>query len=153
MKARTTVCRWCGDEFKTKSGRAKDCPACRVANKKIRNRLEQRVRLGLLDKDMFASALQSSMRDAVSERKKREAASRPRCKFCGNVYGVDVTGFCAKCRADRFDDVYKTTGRSNGWDRKKTTKKEVNVEGGWRGRPVAGCSKKNGTPGIQEDWR
>ncbi len=148
MKARTTVCRWCGEEFKTKSGRAKDCPACRESRIRIRNRLEQRVRLGILSRDMFAAALQSSMREAIAERKKREKAARPQCKFCGKVHGVDVTGFCIRCRAEGFDDVYRETGRSNGWDRKKTEKGPV--EGGWRGRPMAGSFIRST---IREDWR
>ena len=67
-----------------------------------------------------------------------KAANRPRCLYCGNVYGVNSSGYCVVCRRTGLDGLHKETGRTNGWDRPATAKAKAKVEGGWRGRPVAG---------------
>lgn len=57
-----------------------------------------------------------------------------KCGYCG----VECSQkYCWKCKAEKYDELHKATGRTNGWDKSKK-KNSVSVESGWRGRPVIG---------------
>lgn len=150
MKERSFKCRWCGATFHLHKGMGKDCPECREERELERKRLYAAVRRGIIDKDDIPSRLDAHMERYVRERLEAEKDDRNRCLFCGMVMNV-VDGFCVRCRNDGLDNVYKATGRSNGWESRKT-KTDVHVVGGWRGRPVAGHSIRGTWNGIQEDW-
>lgn len=109
-KPKKMKCDFCGAPFEARRKNAKHCAACNAA---IR-------------------------RADVEERRRRAAANRPRCLYCGHVYGVNSSGYCVVCLRTGLDGLHKETGRTNGWDRPATAKVKVEVEGGWRGRPVAG---------------
>lgn len=46
------------------------------------------------------------------------AADGGRCRFCGRKVPRG-TKFCTQCINQGFDEVFASTGRSNGWDRKE----------------------------------
>lgn len=137
MRELKKKCRWCGKPFATRSHRAKDCPDCRDDYKRALARVHYRQKCGLLAEGVgYRAAVEAEVRKAVEARRRAEAENRPRCLYCGNVYGVNSSGYCVMCRRTGLDGLHKETGRTNGWDR--PTKGKVEVVGGWRGRPVAG---------------
>lgn len=127
-------CRWCGGLFTARSRAAKACPWCRDELNRVTRRLYWHVRGGKLAKEGWRAAVAEAMRAAVAERR-RKAESR-RCLYCGRAYNVDASGYCINCRLAGLDSLHKATGRTNGWDLPARAK--AAVEGGWRGRPVAG---------------
>lgn len=127
-------CRWCGGLFTARSRAAKTCPRCRDELNRVTRRLYWHVRGGKLAKEGWRAAVAEAMRAAVAERR-RKAESR-RCLYCGRAYNVDASGYCIDCRRAGLDSLHKATGRTNGWDLPARAK--AAVEGGWRGRPVAG---------------
>lgn len=56
------------------------------------------------------------------------------CKFCGKL--TTIGDFCRNCKNEGFDNVFRLTGRSNGWDRVK--RKRISVVSGWRGQHCVG---------------
>lgn len=151
MRELRKKCRWCGKPFTSRSNRAKDCPDCRDDYKRALACVHYREKCGLLAEGVGRrAAVEAEVRKAVEERRRRAAANRPRCLYCGNVYGVNSSGYCATCRSTGLDGLHKETGRTNGWDR--PTKGKVEVVGGWRGRPVAGHSIRETRTVIFEDW-
>lgn len=107
------------------------------------------MKTGKLAREDYCAAVEAEMHKSVEARRSGEAAIRPRCFYCGNVYGVNSSGYCATCRNAGLDFLHKETGRTNGWDRPK--KGKVDVVGGWRGRPVAGHSIRGARIWILED--
>lgn len=151
MRELNNTCRWCGKPFATRSHRAKDCPECRDDYKRALARVQYRQKCGLLAEGTgYRAAVEAEVRADVEERRRRAAANRPRCLYCGNVYGVNSSGYCAACRSTGLDGLHKETGRTNGWDKPATV--NVKVVGGWRGRPVAGHSIRVTRAGMMEDW-
>lgn len=152
-KKKTVSCMFCGKPIVTYSDNAKSykCDVCRAEYNKIRNKVNQRVMRGtvkrsdvqeLVDKEMFAFGRKRIEDDKVMD---DEIAFEPlpnqvHCKFCGKMT-IHPTEFCSTCRADGLDVVYNTTGRSDGWERRRT--KTVKVKGGWRGRRVMGGCAAN----------
>lgn len=149
MRMTKAKCDFCGAPLESKQKNAKHCAACNAALRRANGHAQYRVRIGMLSKDGYRAAVEAEVRKAVEARKGREAAIRPRCLYCGNVYGVNSSGYCATCRNAGLDCLHKETGRTNGWDRPPKVK--VDVVGGWRGRPVAGHSIRGMRTGILED--
>lgn len=150
-KPKRMTCRICGDDFAALKRNARHCEACRAALKRADSHAQYRLKAGTLAREDYRAAVEAEARAAAEERRRRAKANRPRCLYCGNVWGVDSSGYCATCRHTGLDGLHKETGRTNGWDR--PAHKRVAVVGGWRGRPCAGRSMLNGPPGIREDWR
>lgn len=121
MRGKKAKCDFCGAPFEARRKNAKHCEACRAA---IR-------------------------RADVEERRRRAAANRPRCLYCGNVYGVNSSGYCATCRRTGLDGLHKETGRTNGWD-KPATPPRAPIAGGWRGRPIAGGGTLSEIEGLNQ---
>lgn len=140
-KPKKMKCRICGAAFMALKRNARHCEACRDALHSADVRAYYRIRAGKLAREDYRAFVEAEARADAEERRRKEAADRPRCPYCGNVYGVDKSGYCAACRRTGLDSLHKETGRTNGWDRPVRAK--VAVEGGWRGRPVAGCSRKS----------
>ncbi len=138
-------CRWCGGWFTARRETAKYCAACKADIRRAEGHAQYRLRTGELAKEDYRAAVDGEVLAAVEERRRLEAANRPRCRFCGNVYSVNASGYCKPCRLAGFGDLHRETGRTNGWDRPAKPPR-VAVEGGWRGRPVAGPgSDRRGT--------
>lgn len=87
----------------------------------------------------------------VAEEEKRELefianggasreASLPKCKYCGSTRHVAKNMFCRNCLKEGYDNVYRITHRSNGWDR--VMPEGMKVVGGWRGQRVAGGGQR-----------
>ena len=127
-------CRWCMATFTARLRAAKACPWCRDELNRVTSRLRLRVKAGKLAKEGLRAAVEDAMRAAVAERR-RNGKSR-RCLYCGRAYNVNASGYCIDCRLAGLDSLHKATGRTNGWDLPARAK--AAVEGGWRGRPVAG---------------
>lgn len=126
-------CRWCGAAFTARSSGARSCPECKAELNRVRCRQHWLKKTGKLANDGYRAAVAEAMRRAVEARRRLEAENRPRCRFCGNVHGVNGSGYCKPCRLAGLDDLHKATGRTNGWDRPAKPPR-VAVEGGWRGR-------------------
>ena len=146
---KNATCDFCGAPFEARRNNAKHCDACRAALKLADRHAQYRMKTGKLSREDYCAAVEAEMRKAVEARKGREATIRPRCLYCGNVYGVNSSGYCATCRNAGLDCLHKETGRTNGWDR--PPKGKVEVVGGWRGRPVAGHSIRGSRIGILVD--
>ncbi len=136
MRRMKAKCDFCGAPFEARRKNAKHCAACNAAIRRADSHAQYRLKTGKLAKDGYRAAVEAEVRKAVEERRRRAAANRPRCLYCGNVYGVNSSGYCAACRSTGLDGLHKETGRTNGWD--MPPKVRVEVVGGWRGRPVAG---------------
>ena len=148
MRGKKAKCDFCGAPFKARRKNAKHCTACNAAIRRAEGHAQYRVRAGKLAREGYRAAVEAEVRKAVEARRRAEAENRPRCLYCGNVYGVNSSGYCVMCRRTGLDSLHKETGRTgldslhketgrtNGWDR--PTKGKVEVVGGWRGRPVAG---------------
>lgn len=148
-KAKKMKCVFCGALFTALKRNARHCEACRADIKRADARAQYRIKTGKLAREDYRAAVEAGVRAAVEERRRREAANRPRCPYCGNVHGVDSSGYCASCRRLGFDGLHMATGRTNGWDRPAKPPRARAV-GGWRGRPVAGCSKSRRMDGMME---
>ena len=140
-KPKKMKCRICGAAFMALKRNARHCEACRAALRRADNNARYMVKTGKLAADGFRAFVEAAAGAGDEERRRKEAANRPRCPYCGNVWGVDKSGYCAACRSTGLDLLHKETGCTDGWDRPARAK--VAVEGGWRGRPVAGCSRKS----------
>ena len=149
-KPKKMKCRICGDDFAALKRNARHCAACMAALKRADSHAQYRLKTGKLAREDYCAAVEAEVRADVEERRRRAAANRPRCLYCGNVYGVNSSGYCATCRSTGLDGLHKETGRTNGWDR--PPKGKVEVVGGWRGRPVAGHSIRGTRTVIFEDW-
>ena len=137
-KAKKATCAFCGAAFTALKWNARHCEACRADIRRAHGHAQYRIRTGKLAREDCRAFVEAEVRAAVEERRRREAANRPRCPYCGNVHGVDKSGYCAPCRRVGLDSLHGETGRTDGWDRPARAKVAVKVEGGWRGRPVAG---------------
>ena len=137
MRRKKAKCDFCGATFEAKLKNANHCAACNAAIRRAYSHAHYRLKTGKLAKDGYRAAVEAEVRADVEERRRRAAANRPRCLFCGNVYGVNSSGYCATCRNKGLDGLHKETGRTNGWDRPETPPRAP-IAGGWRGRPVAG---------------
>lgn len=135
-KQKKMKCRICGAPFEALKRNVWHCEACRAAIRRAKGHAQYRLKTGKLAREDYRAAVEAEVRADVEERRRRAAANRPRCLYCGNVYLVNSSGYCVVCRRTGLDGLHKETGRTNGWDRPATAK--VKVEGGWRGRPVAG---------------
>ena len=149
MRGKKAKCDFCGAPFEARRNNAKHCDACRAALKLADRHAQYRMKTGKLAREDYCAAVEAEMHKSVEARRSGEAAIRPRCFYCGNVYGVNSSGYCATCRNAGLDFLHKETGRTNGWDRPK--KGKVDVVGGWRGRPVAGHSIRWARIWILED--
>lgn len=152
-KKKIVSCMFCGKRIATFSDRAKSykCDVCRAEYGRIRNKINQRVVRGtvkrsdvndLVDKEMFAFGRK---RIEAGEVVDEEIAFDPlphqvHCRFCGKMT-VHPTEFCSTCRADGLDRVYKVTGHSDGWERRR--QKTGKVKGGWRGQRIMGGGAAN----------
>ena len=148
-KTRKTTCDFCGAAFAARRGNAKHCEACNAAIRRAACHAQYRIRTGKLAREDYRAAVEAEVRAAVEERKRKAAAGRPRCPYCGNAYGLDRSGYCAACRRTGLDGLHKETGRTNGWD--KPARAKVAVEGGWRGRPVAGPGRYRSDT-VEASW-
>lgn len=148
-KPKRMKCRICGDYFEAMKRSAKHCEACRHAIMLADRHAQYRIKKGKLAREDYRAYVEAEAHKAANARKSGEAKNRPRCLRCGSRYSVDSSGYCATCRSKGLDSVHKETGRTNGWDRPATAK--VKVEGGWRGRPVAGRSIRVVRDGMLED--
>ena len=137
MSGKKAKCDFCGAPFEARRKNAKHCEACRAAIRRAEGHAHYRVRAGKLAREDYRAAVEAEVRADVEERRRRAKANRPRCFYCGNVYLVDSSGYCATCRRTGLDGLHKETGRTNGWD-KPATPPRAPIAGGWRGRPVAG---------------
>lgn len=135
MRGKKAKCDFCGAPFEARRKNAKHCEACRAAIWRADSHAQYRLKTGKLAREDYRAAVEAEVRADVEERR-RAAANRPRCLYCGNVYGVNSSGYCSTCRSTGLDGLHKETGRTNGWDR--PPKGKVEVVGGWRGRPIAG---------------
>ena len=149
MRGKKAKCDFCGAPFEARRKNAKHCAACNAAIRRAEGHAQYRVRAGKLAREDYRAAVEAEVRADVEDRRRRAAAPRPRCLYCGNVYGVNSSGYCATCRSTGLDGLHKETGRTNGWDRPPKVK--VEVVGGWRGRPVAGRSIRLDMTVLQED--
>ena len=148
-KPKRMKCRVCGDYFEALKRNAKHCAACNAAIRRAEGHAQYRVRAGKLAREDYRAAVEAEVRADVEERRRRAKANRPRCFYCGNVYLIDSSGYCATCRSTGLDGLHKETGRTNGWDRPATVK--VKAVGGWRGRPVAGRSVRGDMTVLLDD--
>ncbi len=148
-KPKKMKCRICGDDFAALKRNAWHCEACRAAIRRAEGHAHYRMKSGKISREGYRAAVEAEVRADVEERRRRAAANRPRCLYCGNVYLVNSSGYCATCRSTGLDGLHKETGRTNGWDR--PPKGKVEVVGGWRGRPVAGRSIRLDMTVLQED--
>ena len=115
-KAKKATCDFCGAAFTALKRNARHCEACRADIRRADGHAQYRIRTGKLAREDYRAAVEAEVRAAVAERKRREAANRPRCPYCGNVHGVDESGYCAACRRVGFDGLHMATGRTDGWD-------------------------------------
>lgn len=136
-KPKRMQCSICGDYFEAMKRCAKHCEACREAIKLADRHAQYRIKKGKLAREDYRAYVEAEARADVEERRRRAKANRPRCFYCGNVYLVDSSGYCATCRRTGLDGLHKETGRTNGWDKPETPPRAP-IAGGWRGRPVAG---------------
>ena len=131
-------CDFCGAPFEARRKNAKHCAACKAAIRRAEGHAQYRVRTGTLAREGCRAAVEAEVRKAVEARRRSGAASRPRCPYCGNVWGLDRSGYCAACRRTGLDSLHRETGRTNGWDRPAPPQRAHVAVGGWRGRPIAG---------------
>lgn len=150
MSKKTRVqCMYCGESFMTYSESSTNhkCGACRAEYAKAYGRYSQKASRGtierkdvrrLLDEYMFRFGSERIAKGLVKlECEEDVPLSKPvRCRFCGRMT-VHASGFCAPCRNERLDSVYKVTGRSNGWDMKDKTARPK-VSDSWRGTKIMG---------------
>ena len=148
-KPKKVKCRVCGDYFEALKRCAKHCEACRHAIMLAERHAQYRIKTGKLAREDYRAYVEAEARDAAEARKRCEAANRPRCFYCGNVYLVDSSGYCLSCRRNGLDSVHKEMGLTNGWDR--PAKVKVKAVGGWRGRPVAGRSIRGDMTVLLDD--
>ena len=137
MNRKKAKCDFCGAPFEARRKNAKHCAACNAAIRRAEGHAQYRVRAGKLAREGYRAAVEAEVRKAVEARRRAEAENRPRCLYCGNVYGVNSSGYCVMCRRTGLDSLHKETGRTNGWD-KPATPPRAPIAGGWRGRPIAG---------------
>lgn len=148
-KPKKIKCRICGDWFEALKRNVLHCEACRAAIRRAESHAQYRVKTGKIAREDYRAAVEAEVRADVEERRRRENENRPRCLFCGRVYGVDSSGYCTTCRSNGLDSIHKETGRTNGWDMPATVK--MKAVGEWRGRPVAGHSIRVMMGGMLED--
>ena len=149
MSGKKAKCDFCGAPFEARRKNAKHCAACNSAIRRAYSHAQYRLKTGKLAREDYCAAVEAEVRADVEERRRRAKANRPRCFYCGNVYLVDSSGYCAACRRTGLDGLHKETGRTNGWDRPATVK--VKAVGGWRGRPVAGRSIRGDMTVLLDD--
>lgn len=131
----TVTCEACGEEFLARTHHVRFCERCRKAISKIYGRINRTVEKERR-MDVAVDMRKQELARVVERKKKRESGEKRRCLYCGSTWNAE-SGFCTTCRRSGLDDVYKVTGRSNGWERREAAKKAVVVDG-WRGRPCAG---------------
>ena len=148
-KPKRMKCRICGAPFEALKRCAKHCEACREAIKLADRHAQYRIKKGKLAREDYRAYVEAEARKAAKARKSGETNNRPRCLRCGSRYSVNSSGYCLSCRSTGLDSVHKETGLTNGWDRPANVK--VKAVGGWRGRPVAGCSIRVVRDGMLED--
>lgn len=137
-KPKKVKCRICGDYFEALKRNGLHCEACRAAIRRAEGHAYYRVKAGKIAREDYRAAVEAEVHADVQERRRLAAENRRHCPYCGKVYGLDESGYCAACRRTGLDLLHAETGRTNGWDRTATAK--VKAVGGWRGRPVAGSS-------------
>ena len=148
-KPKKVKCRICGDFFDALKRSAKHCEACRHAIMLADRHAQYRIKKGKLAREDYRAYVEAEARADVEERRRRAKANRPRCFYCGNVYLVDSSGYCATCRRTGLDGLHKETGRTNGWDKPETPPRAP-IAGGWRGRPVAGGGTLREIEGLNQ---
>lgn len=148
-KPKKMKCSICGAPFEARRRNALHCEACRYAIKLADRHAQYRIKKGKLAREDYRAYVEAEARKESEARKRCEADNRPRCLYCGNVYGVNSSGYCATCRNAGLDFLHMETGRTNGWDR--PAKVKVKVVGGWRGRRVTGHSIRVVRDGMLED--
>ena len=148
-KPKRMQCRICGAPFEALKRCAKHCEACRHAIMLADRHAQYRIKKGKLAREDYRAYVEAEARKAAKARKSGETNNRPRCLRCGSRYSVNSSGYCLTCRSNGLDSVHKATGLTNGWDR--PAKVKVKTVGGWRGRPVAGCSIRVVRDGMLED--
>lgn len=149
MRGKKAKCDFCGAPFEARRKNAKHCEACRAAIWRADSHAQYRLKTGKLAREDYRAAVEAEVRADVEERRRRAAANRPRCLYCGNVYGVNSSGYCATCRRTGLDGLHKETGRTNGWD-KPATPPRAPIAGGWRGRPIAGGGTLSEIEGLNQ---
>lgn len=149
MRGKKAKCDFCGAPFEARRKNAKHCAACNAAIRRAEGHAQYRVRAGKLAREGYRAAVEAEVRADVEERRRRAAANRPRCLYCGNVYGVNSSGYCVMCRRTGLDSLHKETGRTNGWD-KPATPPRAPIAGGWRGRPITGGGTLSEIEGLNQ---
>ena len=150
MNRKKEKCDFCGAPFEARRKNAKHCAACNAAIRRAEGHAQYRLKTGKLAREDYRAAVEAEVRADAEERRRRAAANRPRCLYCGNVYGVNSSGYCVMCRRTGLDSLHKETGRTNGWDRPAIVRVKVEVEGGWRGRPIAGGGTLSEIEGLNQ---
>ena len=151
-KPKKVKCRICGDYFEALKRCAKHCEACREAIRRAERHAYYRKKTGKIAREDYRAAVEAEVRADVQERRRLAAENRQHCHYCGTVYGLDESGYCAACRRTGLDLLHAETGRTNGWDKPAKVKVSKKAVGGWRGRPVAGHSIRVTRAVMLEDW-
>ena len=117
---KTFTCAKCGKEF-IAMRKHELCPVCNAEKRKA------------YQKSYVRKENRGKPVVAKPEAKKPDKKPPKPCKFCGKM--TTQGDFCRNCQSEGFDNVYRFTGHSNGWDKKFTKAK---IEFGWRGRACVG---------------
>ena len=130
------TCEICGETFKGIAQRHQ-CDRCKRVYLTFYQRQSAALRraggarIGLENACTYATRMaRAKVRgEEVAKRIEHEIRAAPgaRCKYCGAKlsgprvhYFAPSDGYCSRCRYFGLDNVHRVTGRTNGWDRRKT---------------------------------
>jgi len=132
----TNTCSVCGASFEAHAKTFLVCVKCRPRYNIAYNRLNYKAHKEGLPSPTRAEV--AALAKTITPRKrkpKRVVRGGHPCPFCGKPTRRQ---YCYECTREGYDNIHRTTGRTNGWNTRRGDAPKVKVAGGWRGQPCAG---------------
>lgn len=132
-------CDICGRAYKG-AFNSKRCPDCQAVYTRAYSRFRNAAKARGETVDNIAA--QKYADEAAREEVMPDTGGR-RCLYCGKKLKGDKSAYCVSCRTNGLANIHEVTGRTNGWERRRS--RQVEIKPGWRGQMVmGGGSSKRG---------